>query len=243
MRNVRRARQGAPVRPRQVLRRRGTRLAGASNSRVVTNFIDQPLPVASDMITSRRFEVIATATGVGAYTVSTKQLVDALPGTSTVWDKVQFHRFDLFADAPDAVGNYSPLSVTVTNPASGYFGDVPTGYADSVNGARRAHVGVIMNELFKETWIDSSDVSPLLTITSAGPTNSSAIVQFVCILRSTAGIIPGAAASDVSDPRHRAKHLNLQAPGGEPLLHSGFDGTLPTRFDSAVAISCNGVRP
>jgi hypothetical protein len=156
------------------------------------------------MITSRRFEVIAVAAGTGAFTVSTKALVDALPGTSTVWDKVQFHRFDLFSNEPNAIGVYPSLVVTITNPSSAYFGDIPTGYADAVAGSRRAHVGVVMNELFRETWIDSSDTSPLLTITSNSGINSSALVQFVCILRSTAGSIPGDPADEVFSPASRA---------------------------------------
>jgi hypothetical protein len=184
---------------RQGGRGRRTRLAGATNSRVVTNFIDQPLPVASDMVTSRRFQVNVTATGTGAFTISPKALIDALPGTSTVWDKVQFHKFDLFsAGGLTTTAFYPSLTVTVTNPSSGYFGDVPTGYADSVGSTRRAHVGIIMNELFKETWIDSTDTSPLLTVVCSDGTNSAALIQFVCILRSTAGTIPGVPATSVT---------------------------------------------
>jgi hypothetical protein len=205
-------------------------MTGASNSKVFTNLLEQPLPVATDLITMRRFEAIVSTTPGGApFTVSTKALIDTLPGTSTVWDKVQFHRFDVFSNDLTVAGQQATIAVTVTNPASGYFGDVPTGYADPAGTARRAHVAIAMNELFRETWIDSTDTSPLLTIKSGGTTTSaSALVQFVCVLRSTAGALTGVRESEVRsvlEARLNTEPLILEAPvftlSGESVLQTG----------------------
>jgi hypothetical protein len=73
---------------------------------------------------------------------------------------------------------------------------VPTGYADSVGTTRRAHVGITPNHLYREAWFDSSSEDPLLTISCTGRTNATGvagqvIVQFVVVLRSSAGTLHG----------------------------------------------------
>lgn len=242
-RNVpRRIRPGAGNRARRnnpAARRQGLR--GASNSHIFTNMLDQPLPVGTDLITSRRFEALVAASGTAAFTVSTKALIDTLPGTSSVWDKVQFHRFDIFSDghqATSAGSPFPPVSVTITNPSSGYFGDIPTGYADSVGTTRRAHVGISMNELFKETWIDSTDTSPLLTIKCSDGTNSAALVQFVCILRSTAGALTGAHVGIAS--RAVGHEYTLTPPGKYVLSLNGSTvyQTAPLDVHSVAEVHC-----
>lgn len=153
----------------------------------ITRGKPQPQPVSTDIVAQRRFEAVVTSTGTAAFTVSTKALIDTIPGTSTLWDKVRFHQLDIYSREVDALGNYGRVAVTLNNPASGYFGDIPTGYNDPVGNFRRAHVGITPARLFQMTWIDSSDTSPLLTITAPGSTNSSCLIQFSVTIRTTAG--------------------------------------------------------
>ena len=123
------------------------------------------------------------------FTVSPKALVDTISGGSAMWDVVQFHRFDIFGNEIGTAGTVSsPLTVTLHTSLVG-FGDNATGYADGVGTARRSHVGFTPNELFRSAWIPSSTTTPILTMTSPAPVvgQGTAIVQFVCILRSTAG--------------------------------------------------------
>lgn len=135
----------------------------------------------------RRFEAIVTSAGAGAFTVSPKALIDTIPGTSTLWDKFRLHAVDVYSKEASAIGVYSPVTVTLENPASGYFGDIPTGYNDPPGAFIRAHVGIVPGKLYQSTWIDSSDTSPMLTIHAASGANSSALVQFLVTIRTTAG--------------------------------------------------------
>jgi hypothetical protein len=183
-------------------RRRLRQARDNTNSKIVTNRIAQPEPVATDLVTMRRFELIVSTTTAAPFSVSPKQLVDELPGTSTVWDKVQFHKFDIFSDCVldtddpmRTLEEYSPLAVTLHS-IEGQSGDVPTGYSDSVGTTRRAHVGIIPNHLYRTTWYDSSSEDALLTINCVGKTYQTgvagqAIVQFVAVLRSSAGTLHG----------------------------------------------------
>ena len=164
--------------------------------------LPNPLPVTTDLLTQRRFEVLLTSATL-TFTVSPKALIDVLPGGSALWDKVQFHTFDIFSDV-EVGGVYTPIAATLETPSSGYFGDHPTGFSDGVGAFRRAHVGFTPNELFRTTWIDSSDTSPLLTITAASTsgTNTQCILQFVAVLRSTATGVTGDHAEVVSPAGH-----------------------------------------
>lgn len=153
------------------------------------------MPVTTDLRTTKRFEVVVTAP-TATFTVTPKSLIDTVPGGSLLWDKVQFHRFDIYGneDAGGTTGQvgYSPITVTLQNLGTGgWFGDVPTYYSDAVGTFRRAHVGISPNSAFQAQWVSAVDTEPLLTITSQrqiGVTPGGlALVQFTCTLRSTAG--------------------------------------------------------
>jgi len=69
--------------------------------------------------------------------------------------------------------------------------DVATFFADGVGTARRAHIGIVPNELFRRSWIDSNSVAPLLTISSEFFSSGGNLfswevkLQFTVVLRST----------------------------------------------------------
>ena len=131
-----------------------------------------------------------------------------------MWDKVQFHCFDVWSDVLKNEGgsvstdDYTPIAATLNVPGSGYFGDIPTAYADAVGTFRRAHVGFTPNELYRSMWVDTSDISPVLTITgsnalSGSGTQTRAILQFSCVLRSTAQTGPPTGAEVVIAGHHK----------------------------------------
>lgn len=167
--------------------RSNTKNAGRDHTSKIIRGRPQPRPVSTDIVSQRRFEVVATSTGTAAFTISTKALIDTIPGTSSLWDKVRFHEFDVYSNERLNDGTYGRVVATLNNPASGYFGDIPTGYNDPTGNYRRAHVGIVPARLFQMTWIDSTDTSPILTITAPGTTNSSCLVQFTVTIRTTAG--------------------------------------------------------
>lgn len=166
----------------------------------VVRTVPNPLPVTTDLVTQKRFEVVLTA-ATATFTVSPAALVATLPGNTAVWDKIQFHRFDVFSVATTSSGAYTELTATLENPSSGYFGDRPTGYSDAVGTFRRAHVGFRPNSLYKATWIDTTDTSPLLTITAVPTTGTTGtcLLQFVAVLRSS-GISVSGPPADVHRP-------------------------------------------
>lgn len=123
-----------------------------------------------------------------------------------MWDSVQFHRFDLYG-VMTSTDIALPITATLHTTIAG-FGDTPTAYNDGVGSFRRSHVGFVPNGLFRSAWIPSGSTDPLLTITSAGLTGGQALIQFVAVLRSTAGAptaIEGAAEAI-------AHHVSMPAP-------------------------------
>lgn len=189
-----------------------------------------PLPVAVDLTTSRRFEVVVRWSGpLLAQTpglVTVKQLIDSLPGTSTMWDYCQFQRFDVYgvqanyasAAIPGAANDWPSMTVTLNNTINNnYFGDNPTFYNDAVGGSRRAHVGILPNRLFRVEWLPSSRTETLLTLstpsyeTTTDPDNPlqyAALVQFVVRLRSVAGTAFDAPSSTSVVQAHQDRAQN-----------------------------------
>jgi hypothetical protein len=153
-----------------------------------------PVGVATDLRTTKRFEVILTALTL-SFTVTPKALIDTIPGGSALWDKVQFHRFDIYGTdkRPALTSPMAPVTVTLNNLGTGgWFGDVPTYHSDPVGQFRRSHVGITPNAAFQSMWVTSSDTESILTITTSNIGSSSqpqaeVILQFTCTLRSTAG--------------------------------------------------------
>jgi hypothetical protein len=188
-----------------------------TNTKIRRN-MPNPVPVSNDLITQKRFEVILNATTT-TFTVSPKALVDTITGTSSIWDKVQFHSFDVFSNVTVSVGagiednRYTPISAQLENPGSGYFGDHASAYSDAVGTFRRAHVGFTPNDLYRSTWMDSTDTSPILTITATATTgtNTNCLLQFVAILRSTEGSPTGEAGSASRPVRFDVKPSDASA--------------------------------
>jgi len=161
--------------------------------------------------------------------VTVKQLVDAIPGGSDLWDRVQFHRFDVYGaqlkqTGTEAGPNYSSsawpwLQVTLNNDLNGsYFGDVATFYDDAVGNSRRSHVGILPNDLFTTAWFASNLASPILTFSTDSKDTEAAIsaniyevlVQYSCSLRSTPGVTFEPVSSEVVavSKRHLARETH-----------------------------------
>jgi len=138
--------------------------------------------------------------------LTTLALVNTLPGSSVTWDEIQFHRFDIWGQflsgAGTATGDQEPVDealpimVTLNQlTASGLSSDIPTFYSDGVGTARRSHVGIMPNDLYRHSWIPSNSTSPLLTVstppyfqgTGTPPYQMSVLVQFTCVVRSVVG--------------------------------------------------------
>jgi len=195
-------------RSRRTFKRRNMS-GGAQTSRLRSNR-PNPVPVTTDLRTTKRFEVLVSST-TPTSTVSPSALISTIPGGDTLWDRVQFHRFDIYgADThrDAAVGEGLPsITVTLDNlTTGGYLGDIPTYYSDPVGEFRRAHVGISPNTAFQQMWVDSTSTATLLTLTTQSVSTTSAyryLVQFTCTLRSTAGAPAEASEGKVAPvPRH-----------------------------------------
>jgi hypothetical protein len=166
-------------------------------------------------------------------------LVDAIPGGSDLWDRVQFHRFDVYGAQLKQTGgeggpSYSSsawpwLQVNLRNDLNGsYFGDIASFYDDAVGNSRRSHVGIIPNDLFKSAWFSSDLASPILEFSTDAKDTETAIdaniyevlIQYSCSLRSTPGVTfePVTATVTPVQKRHLAPTDNtdkdLSAPQG-----------------------------
>lgn len=164
-----------------------------------------PPPVKNDLVVTHRGEVRivwhSTTTPI-AGTLTTKQLVDAIAGSSVTWDRVQFHKFDAFGSynmnfvaGNHPIGSALPLSVTLLDPLNVNSGnnDVPTFYNDGDGTARRAHVGFQPNMLYRQSWIPTADTNPLLSFTTIPYELTGTdyffqvLLQYTCVLRSVFG--------------------------------------------------------
>lgn len=188
-----------------------------------------PPPVKNDLVCTHRGEVRvvwhSTTTPI-AGTLTTKALVDALPGASVTWDRVQFHKFDIFGSFNEnyvggnhPIGSAVPMSVTLLEPLNVDSGnnDVPTFYSDGVGSYRRAHVGFQPNLLFRQSWIPTTNINPILSITTV-PYNLTGsdyffqiLLQYTCILRS----VFGSPAPQVSADVLRNDFTPIKTGGGE----------------------------
>lgn len=167
-----------------------------------------PKTVPLDLVCTTKQETYLTWNGTTspmvAGTISAKGLIDTIAGTSVVWDKVQFKKFQVYAVASGrglstSTSSAEWPSLTVTLNSSGVSGfaasDKPSFYCDSVPGQRRAHLNITPNRLFQESWLDATNTEPLLTIlteplasnTGNNMSNYACYVQFSCVLRSTVG--------------------------------------------------------
>jgi len=185
-----------------------------------------PLPVTVDLTASRLHEVVVTWTGpitsTTASSVTVKQLVDAIPGGSDLWDRVQFHRFDVYgAQLKQTGGESGPsysssawpwLQVNLRNDLNGsYFGDVASFYDDAVGNSRRSHVGIVPNDLFRSAWFASNLASPILEFSTDAKDTEAAIsaniyevlVQYSCSLRSTPGVTFEPVTAEVTPVQNR----------------------------------------
>jgi len=188
----------------------------------------QPRPVNADLVCSHRGEVVVnwsdTITGpLTAGNISVKQIVDSIAGKSTVWDRAQFHRFDIYgAEQNIYYGNseivegrsWPSMTATINTAAvGGYNGDEPTFYGDAVSNSRRSHVGIKMSSLFSQSWLDTSQTETFIRLVTEpyienanGTTPNrqyTAIIQFTVVLRSTAGVITESVAGVVESRFHQ----------------------------------------
>ena len=180
----------------------------------ITRNHPSPLPVSTDLLTQKRFEVELSSATTSTFTVSPAALIGTVPGGTALWDKVQFHKFDVWGGPPSYAStgsSMSPVTVTLHSPTTSGFGDTPTGYSDPVGTARRAHIGMLPNTLFRNTWYNSNDTNVLLTITSSNNspgTPGACVLQFTAILRSTGTSVTESSEADVSfTPHHERKQV------------------------------------
>jgi hypothetical protein len=164
-----------------------------------------PPPVKNDLVCTHRGEVRivwhSTTTPI-AGTLTTKQLVDAMPGASVTWDRVQFHKFDAFGSfnlnftaGNHPIGSALPIAATLLDPLNVNSGnnDVPTFYNDGVGTMRRAHVGIVPNLLYRQTWIPTVDTNPLISFTTVPYELTGTdyffqiLLQYTCVVRSVFG--------------------------------------------------------
>jgi len=184
----------------------------------------QPRPVNADLVCSHRGEVVVhwsdTVTGPPtAGNITVKQIIDSIAGGSSIWDRAQFSRFDIYGaeqniyygtSIPVEGRSWPSMTATINTAAvGGYNGDEPTFYGDAVSNSRRAHVGIRMSSLFSQSWLDTSQTEtfirlvtePYIENASGETTNRqyTAIIQFTVVLRSTAGVISESVESAVEN--------------------------------------------
>lgn len=205
-----------------------------------------PRPVNADLRATQRCEVFVSwsspPSGGVAGTVSIKNLVDTVAGGSALWDRVQFHRFDVYADerpvvdsVPLGAGGWPTLTVTMNDTNGIMHSDVPTFTSDAVSGHRRAHVGIRPSAMFQNTWFQSSNTDSFLQF-QTDPTfvdgelgRNSVTLQFTCILRSTPGTESAPVLANCLSRKER-----MLPPAG---------ASVPTRDENPVSVTETLVRP
>lgn len=201
----------------------------------ISRSLANPPPVKNDLTATHRGEVVVTwtsATTPAAGLLSVLTLVNTLPGSSVTWDRVQFHKFDVWGifQASSTVGSVEPIDealpiqVTLNEPgASVDASDLPTFYADGVGTARRSHIGIVPNALYRRTWVATTSTNPLLTIltppwflSSVPMYQFEVLVQFTCVLRSVTGATAPTVSSEAAARERFAPKRELKPPAVAP---------------------------
>jgi len=182
-----------------------------------TNTRANPPPSTSDLVASRRMTALVTFQGPGGVAqggVTIAQLVALLPGGAAMWDEVQFKSFHVWgAERPipgdpeaaiNQAGNWPNINVKFNNTInSNYLGDNPSFVGMAVTNSRRAHVGIVPNQLFTQAWLPSNRTEQIIQV-STEPVSSLGVIfeyefllQFSCMVRSVQGTLIPELDSDV----------------------------------------------
>jgi hypothetical protein len=139
--------------------------------------------------------------------VTIQQLVNLLPGGTSMWDEVQFQSFHIWGAERPIVGldpeenisqarNWPDINVKFNNTInSNYLGDNPSFVGMAVTNSRRAHVGIVPNQLFKQAWIPSTRTEQIIQVNTQ-PVSALGVIfeyefllEFSCMVRSVQGTI------------------------------------------------------
>lgn len=124
-----------------------------------------------------------------------------------MWDEVQFHSFHIWGAERPIVGldpeenisqarNWPDINVKFNNTInSNYLGDNPSFVGMAVTNSRRAHVGIVPNQLFKQAWIPSTRTEQIIQVNTQ-PVSALGVIfeyefllEFSCMVRSVQGTI------------------------------------------------------
>jgi hypothetical protein len=115
--------------------------------------------------------------------VSIADIMAAVPGGSTLWERVRFHHFEVWGtDQPAGTASAlatasSPIRVTMLNDSNNNFnGDVPTFEDSGTTGQSRAHVSFRPDLFTRLQWNNSGSTSTILRIQMYGVVAATRVV-------------------------------------------------------------------